>query len=156
MQFEVIQSVYESGKWYCSLLSFAQVVGVLRGMFGDANVPDPDEIFMERWMSNPLHRGSHSTWPIPANEPVDGMQRLQAHVGKVFFANDATTPFIGTVTSEIASREIAMAQMLSCLQGDECEEYEPVGRGGREDNVVYGCLTGIQKSPGKMRKVQSP
>ena len=129
-------------------------------MFGEGNVPDPDEIFMERWMSNPLHRGSHSTWPIPANEPIDGMQRLQAHVGNVFFANDATTPYIGSVTSDIVSSEIAMAQMMSCMQGDECEEYEPGVRGGpdrgpgREDNVLYGCIRS-PKSPGKTRK-QSP
>lgn len=41
----------------------AEVMGVLRKMYPNITVPEPDSITLPRWFSDPLYRGSWSNWP---------------------------------------------------------------------------------------------
>jgi polyamine oxidase len=41
----------------------AEVLAVLRSMYPNTRVPEPDAFYFPRWHSDPLYRGSHSNWP---------------------------------------------------------------------------------------------
>lgn len=95
-------------------------------MFGSANVPEIVEFHFERWATNPLHYGSFSTWPVGADTPVDAMQRIQAHVGRIYFAQDAGDKAIGTVSGSVSAGEKAARNIMACLRGRQCPPpYRP-------------------------------
>jgi len=41
----------------------AEVLSVLRSMYPNTTIPDPDAFYFPRWHSDPLYRGSFSNWP---------------------------------------------------------------------------------------------
>lgn len=41
----------------------AEVMGVLRKMYPDVDVPEPTQLKFGKWFSDPLTRGSWSNWP---------------------------------------------------------------------------------------------
>lgn len=68
----------------------AQVLCVLRDMFGAANVPDPIAFFYPRWGSAPWSYGSYSNWP--PGTTLEQHQNLRASLhGRLFFAGEATS-----------------------------------------------------------------
>ncbi|KAI0261074.1 amine oxidase [Gloeopeniophorella convolvens] len=40
-----------------------EVLGVLRSMYPNTLIPEPDAFYFPRWHSDPLYRGSYSNWP---------------------------------------------------------------------------------------------
>lgn len=41
----------------------AEVLSVLRAMYPNMTIPEPDAFYFPRWHSDPLYRGSYSNWP---------------------------------------------------------------------------------------------
>lgn len=41
----------------------AEVLAVLRSMYPNTTIPEPDAFYFPRWKSDPLFRGSYSNWP---------------------------------------------------------------------------------------------
>jgi hypothetical protein len=41
----------------------AEVLDVLRSMYPNTTIPEPDAFYFPRWLSDPLYRGSYSNWP---------------------------------------------------------------------------------------------
>ena len=41
----------------------AEVMEVLRTMFPEITVPEPESMLLHRWHQDPLYRGSYSNWP---------------------------------------------------------------------------------------------
>lgn len=41
----------------------AEVLSVLRSMYPNTTIPEPDAFYFPRWHSDPLYRGSYSNWP---------------------------------------------------------------------------------------------
>ena len=125
-------------------------------MFAAHEVPNPTEVHMERWGTNPFHYGTQSTWPIPANVPSDSLHRIQAHVGRIFFANDAAhDQFLGTTAGTILASEISTARIIGCLLGEDCSEYKPRENSDDKHDVLYGCVK-MPKKHGKTRKENAP
>jgi len=40
-----------------------EVLDVLRSMYPNTTIPEPDAFYFPRWRSDPFHRGSYSNWP---------------------------------------------------------------------------------------------
>jgi polyamine oxidase len=68
----------------------AQVLAVLRDMFGKDNVPEPTAFLVPRWGSTEWARGSYSNWPPSLT--LEMHQNLRANVGPVWFAGEHTHP----------------------------------------------------------------
>jgi len=41
----------------------ADVLAVLRSIYPNTTIPEPDAFYFPRWQSDPLFRGSYSNWP---------------------------------------------------------------------------------------------
>jgi polyamine oxidase len=65
-------------------------MGVLRSMFPNVTVPDPEAFYFPRWFTHPLYRGSYSNWP--ASFYSDHHENLRATVDqRLWFAGEATS-----------------------------------------------------------------
>jgi polyamine oxidase len=65
-------------------------MGVLRSMFPNVKVPDPEAFYFPRWFTDPLYRGSYSNWP--ASFFSDHHKNLRATVDqRLWFAGEATS-----------------------------------------------------------------
>ena len=41
----------------------AEVLEVLRSMYPNTTIPEPDAFYFPRWLNDPFYRGSYSNWP---------------------------------------------------------------------------------------------
>ena len=67
----------------------SEVMDVLRAMFPKVTIPEPTAFLFPRWFSDPLYRGSYSTW-APSFVPQH-LINLGAPIGSLFFAGEATS-----------------------------------------------------------------
>ncbi|KAL8952186.1 MAG: hypothetical protein Q9222_001885 [Ikaeria aurantiellina] len=67
----------------------AEVLAVLRDMFGNDTVPDPIAFMYPRWSLEPWTYGSYSNWP--PGTTLEMHQNLRANVGRLYFAGEATS-----------------------------------------------------------------
>lgn len=67
-----------------------EIMIVLRNMFPGKDVPKADGIYVPKWFSDPLFRGSFSNWPIGVDDLV--FKRLQAPIESVYFTGEHTSP----------------------------------------------------------------
>ena len=80
-----------------------EVLSVLRAMYPDTTIPEPDDFYFPRWHSDPLYRGSYSNWP--AALVLAHHANLRAPVQeRLWFAGEATSlKYFGTVNSVLWS-----------------------------------------------------
>lgn len=99
-----------------------QVMKILRTMYGD-HIPEPTEILVPRWHSNPLFRGSYSNWPI--GELSQHHVNMKAPLlNRVFFAGEAmSTDFYGFLQGAWFSGADTAYQVIQCIQ-DKCPKAE--------------------------------
>jgi polyamine oxidase len=68
----------------------AEVLAVLRSMYPNTTIPEPDAFYFPRWQSDPLFRGSYSNWPssfLPSHHT-----NLRATVEqRLWFGGEATS-----------------------------------------------------------------
>lgn len=69
-----------------------EAMSVLREMYGDS-VPEPLDIVVPRWHSDPLFRGSYSNWPLGV------LDEHHANLGQPVKKGDAWIHFAGEATS---------------------------------------------------------
>ena len=65
----------------------SEVMEVLRAMYPKVVIPEPTAFLFPRWFSDPLYRGSYSTWSasfVPQH-PVN----LRAPLGRLWFSGEA-------------------------------------------------------------------
>jgi polyamine oxidase len=67
----------------------AEIMDVLRSMFPDRDVPEPDAFLFPRWNEYAWARGSFSNWP-PATS-LETHQNLRANVHRLWFAGEHTS-----------------------------------------------------------------
>ncbi|XP_072050307.1 uncharacterized protein [Amphiura filiformis] len=104
----------------------AEVLEVLRNMYGESNVPDPTEFYMSRFATDENLYGTFASWPIGTN-PKDAAMRLRAPVGRVYFApEDAADEYIGIPNGSIMDGIFAATGVTECIQDEDCDEYTPV------------------------------
>lgn len=68
----------------------AEVLAVLRSMYPNTTIPEPDAFYVPRWQSDPLYRGSYSNWPSSFLKTHH--VNLRASVGqRLWFGGEATS-----------------------------------------------------------------
>ncbi|KAH8685850.1 putative flavin-containing polyamine oxidase [Tricladium varicosporioides] len=67
----------------------AQIMEVLRSMFGKDNVPEPLDFMYPRWSTESWAMGSYSNWPPGMS--LETHQNLRANLGRLWFAGEATS-----------------------------------------------------------------
>ncbi|KAI8582497.1 hypothetical protein K450DRAFT_170824 [Umbelopsis ramanniana AG] len=63
-----------------------EVMEVIRSMYGK-DIPDPSDMYVPRWHSDPLYRGTYSNWPI--GELEQHHINMKAPVQRVWFTGEA-------------------------------------------------------------------
>ncbi|KAF7980394.1 hypothetical protein HWV62_38194 [Athelia sp. TMB] len=67
-----------------------EVMSVLRSMYPNITIPEPEAFMFPRWSSDPLYRGSYSNWP--SSFYSDHHENLRATVDqRLWFAGEATS-----------------------------------------------------------------
>lgn len=109
----------------------AQVLEVLRNMFGEDNVPEPTAFLYPRWSFQPWAFGSYSNWPPGVT--LEQHQNLRANVERVFFAGEATSAqYFGYLQGAYTEGKLAGETVAECVkQGGTCRGYDRV-------DVLYG------------------
>ncbi|XP_070578791.1 uncharacterized protein [Ptychodera flava] len=98
-----------------------EIMSVLRNMFGD-DIPDASDILVSKWGIDPLHYGSYSNWPVEVS--MESFVRLQAPVGKLYFAGEATHErYNGYLQGALLTGQDRADDILRCMDGS-CYEHE--------------------------------
>lgn len=125
-------------------LTKAQILAVLREMFGPENVPEPIDFMYPRWGKTPWAYGSYSNWPPGLT--LEGHQNLRAHTGRLWYAGEATSQeYYGYLHGAYFEGKLAGEKIAACLQGkgDKGECSTSVGTtGGKNVEKHYEVLNG--------------
>ncbi|XP_038051307.1 polyamine oxidase 1-like [Patiria miniata] len=82
-----------------------EIVTVMRGLYGEQQVPSPTDIMLSGWLNDPLQMGAFSA-PLPDGAPSKILHQLQTPVGRIFFGGEATDDkFAGFVIGGMRSGE---------------------------------------------------
>lgn len=94
----------------------AQVLEVLRNMYGAANVPDPIAFLYPRWSLEPWAYGSYSNWPPGTS--LEMHQNLRANLGRLYFAGEATSAeYYGFLHGAWFEGQAVAEEIVDCLAG---------------------------------------
>ena len=67
----------------------AEVLSVLHSMYPKTTIPPLLDFKFNRWLSDPLYRGSYSNWPPSFYK--EHHDNLRANLGRLYFAGEATS-----------------------------------------------------------------
>ena len=118
----------------------AQVMAVLRKMFGAANVPDPIDFLYPRWSLEPWAYGSYSNWP--PGTTLEMHENLRANVGRLYFAGEATSAeYYGFLHGAYFEGQAVAQEIAGCINGN--------GTCGGEANyqVLHGTTDASEYNP---------
>lgn len=102
----------------------ASAMKVLREMFGD-DIPDPDDIVVPRWNSDPLYRGSYSNWPLGVLDQHHENLRQPVGDGRIMFTGEAMSPdAFGYVQGAWTQGQETAQRIGQCLSGGDCPQAE--------------------------------
>ncbi|KAI0047037.1 amine oxidase [Auriscalpium vulgare] len=98
----------------------SEVLAVMRSMYPNTTIPEPDAFYFPRWNSDPLYRGSYSNWP--ASLVREHHLNLRATVDKrLWFAGEATSlKYYGYLHGAFFEGQRVAADIAQCIQDDEC------------------------------------
>ncbi|XP_033628475.1 polyamine oxidase 1-like [Asterias rubens] len=98
-----------------------EIMRTLRRMF-PFRIPDPLDMYVSGWNSNPLFMGSHSLWS-PAVEPKC-FAKVQSRLGRLLFAGEYTSlRFSGHVQGAIQSGKREADKAYLCSTGGTCPQW---------------------------------
>ena len=110
----------------------AQVLGVLRKMYGAKNVPEPIAFMYPRWSTEPWAYGSYSNWP--PGTTLEMHQNLRANVGRLWFAGEATSAeYYGFLQGAWFEGKAVGESVAACVKGKCSQE--------RSYEVLHGTTT---------------
>ncbi len=122
----------------------AEVLAVLRSMFGKDRVPDPIAFMYPRWTNTPWSYGSYSNWPPGVT--IEEHQNLRTNVGRLHFAGEATsTQYFGFLQGAYTEGQLVGNAIAQCAKAGSCPNqprYERVSVQSRRENfnVEHGWL----------------
>jgi len=94
----------------------AEVLAVLRRMFGADNVPEPTAFMYPRWSLEPWAYGSYSNWP--PGTTLEMHQNLRANVERLWFAGEATSAeYFGFLQGAWFEGKAAGESVAACVKG---------------------------------------
>lgn len=123
----------------------AQILEVLRQMFGDDEVPEPIDFMYPRWGKKPWAHGSYSNWPPGLT--LEGHQNLRANTDRLWFAGEATSQeYYGYIQGAFFEGRRAGQKVAACVNGKgdpgECSADTDGGDNGqRHYEVLEGTTT---------------
>ncbi|KAF4625278.1 hypothetical protein G7Y89_g12888 [Cudoniella acicularis] len=115
--------------------TLAEVMAVLKKMFGEENVPEPIDFLYPRWSTESWAYGSYSNWPPGMS--LETHQNLRANLGRLWFAGEATSAeYFGFLQGAYFEGQAAGNTIAGCINGNKTEckneaSYE----------VIRGCTT---------------
>jgi len=110
----------------------AEVLAVLRRMFGADNVPEPTAFMYPRWSLEPWAYGSYSNWP--PGTTLEMHQNLRANVERLWFAGEATSAeYFGFLQGAWFEGKAVGESVAACVKG-RCA-------GERKYEVLHGTTT---------------
>ncbi|KAI9430827.1 amine oxidase [Lactarius indigo] len=113
----------------------SEVVEVLRAMFPNVTVPEPAAFFFPRWFSDPLYRGSFSTWP--ASFVPQHRINLRAPLGRLWFSGEAMSEkYFGYLHGAYFEGEATGKQIVECIKDQKCNPQSPIL--GIQNTYPYG------------------
>jgi polyamine oxidase len=102
----------------------AEAMQVLREMYGD-DIPQPDDIIVPRWNSDPLYRGSYSNWPLGVLDQHHENLRQPVGNGRVLFTGEAMSPeAFGYVQGAWLEGQSTGRGIGECIVNGDCPEVE--------------------------------
>lgn len=122
----------------------AQVLAVLRQMYGAEAVPDPVAFMYPRWGTTEWAFGSYSNWPTGVT--IQQHQNLRANMGNLWFAGEHTSAeYFGFLHGAWFEGQMVGTQVAQCLKGNQTacggEENYPVLY-GTQDMSAFGPENG--------------
>ncbi|KIY46146.1 amine oxidase [Fistulina hepatica ATCC 64428] len=91
-----------------------EVMEVLRSMFPEVDVPDPEDFMFPRWHTNPLFRGSYSNWPPSFYSQHH--DNLRANLGRLWFAGEATSAaYFGYLHGAYYEGQAVADRVMECI-----------------------------------------
>lgn len=97
----------------------AEVLAVLRDMFGQDKVPDPIDFTYPRWSLEPWAYGSYSNWPPGTS--LEMHENLRANVGRLYFAGEATSAeYFGFLHGAYFEGQKVGMEVVSCVKSKGC------------------------------------
>ncbi|KAJ7135715.1 flavin-containing amine oxidoreductase-domain containing protein [Mycena epipterygia] len=98
-----------------------EALGVLKSMYPHLKIPEPREFWFPRWRSDPLYRGSFSSWP--ASFVSEHYDNLAANMGNLYFAGEHTEKLYhgflhGAYYSGLASGTV----VANCVKDGGCAD----------------------------------
>ncbi|KAH9054744.1 amine oxidase [Lactarius vividus] len=103
----------------------SEVMGVLQTMFPNVAIPKPTAFLFQRWFSDPLYRGSYSTWP--ASFIPQHLINLGAPLGNLWFAGEATSErYFGYLHGAYFEGEAAASQIVQCIKSQKRYPQNPI------------------------------
>ena len=113
----------------------AEAMAVLRIMFESDDIPECTDIFVPRWLDNPLFRGSYSNWPIGVT--LEDHIQMSTPNARLFISGEATHPSLpgfihgaleeGRQTARVvkACMDDPESLLCRCAYDRKCNTYEP-------------------------------
>ena len=120
----------------------AEVLAVLRDMFGADTVPDPIAFLYPRWTLEPWAYGSYSNWP--PGTTLEMHENLRANVGRLHFAGEASSTelygFLHGAWFEGRDKAVQIAACLGAKVNASCQ-------GDKHYDVLHGTSPPGDYSP---------
>ncbi|TFY77404.1 hypothetical protein EWM64_g6607 [Hericium alpestre] len=104
----------------------SEVLDVLRSMYPNTTIPEPDAFYFPRWHSDPLYRGSYSNWPASF---VSGHHaNLRATVrDRLWFAGEATSQkYFGYLHGAYYEGRRMAKYVAKCIRNTNCKHLEHI------------------------------
>ncbi|KAI0003380.1 amine oxidase [Russula compacta] len=104
----------------------AEVLAVLRSMYPNTTIPEPDAFYFPRWHSDPLYRGSYSNWP--SSFLKDHHTNLRATVERrLWFGGEATSlKYFGYLHGAYYEGQKMAEEIARCIEDGGCDDLPHV------------------------------
>lgn len=100
----------------------SEIMDILREQYGP-NIPSPVGIVVNRWSTDPLFMGCFSNWPPEVS--TYEFKAMEAKVGRLYFAGEATWTPIGYTHSAYYSGVREAEKIEKCMKSLDCDAVWP-------------------------------
>ncbi|KAG0597932.1 hypothetical protein M758_12G031200 [Ceratodon purpureus] len=130
-----------------------EIMGVLRSMYGP-DVPRAEAIFVPRWFTDRLFRGSFSNWPLGVDSST--FDHLQAPVKSLYFTGEHTSEkYNGYVHGAYLQGIVTANELLDCMFKRKCSKpnsaYESVVANAHTETELLRQMKKNTRTPGAAR-----
>lgn len=117
----------------------AELMERLRATYGDS-IPDPIDMVMSDWNSNPLYQGGWSQNPVGFTE--DDFDVLTRNEGRIYFAGEHTSRFASTMVHGAYDSGVEQACSVVTAMGLPCDNHV-IALGATTLNAIFASATAL-------------